>query len=102
MWRLILRARSAWGIAALLIAALIVPTTTAPAAEPADVADEVVSLPLRELGIVIDREGKGVYMPYAELVKLWQLAREKSGQPEPEVLAPLAKSNSFSFSFNST
>jgi len=58
----------------------------APAGEPAaaaDVADEVISLPLRELGIVIDREQKGVYMPYAELMKLWRLASDKSGEPEP-------------------
>ncbi len=76
--------------AALLIAALVLAATamaatpkTDEASETDSVADEVISLPLRHFGIVIDREGKGVYIPYSELMKLWQLAREKAGEPEP-------------------
>jgi hypothetical protein len=84
MRRLTSGRRSDWCVAALLTLALVLPTATMAAKPKSDevetIADEVISLPLRELGIVIDREHKGVYLPYSELLKLWELAREKAGE----------------------
>ncbi|MBN1916983.1 MAG: hypothetical protein JW889_03660 [Verrucomicrobia bacterium] len=71
--------RASWLLAALVLVALAA-SPPAKAAEPE--ADEMISLPLKDLGIVIDRTGKGVYLPYDELLKIWALAREHSGKQE--------------------
>jgi hypothetical protein len=68
------------------------PTDVEPNAEPAEQApaeqapikEKTIYIPYTKLREVFEREGRGVFLPYAEFQQLWKAARDRTTPPVPE------------------
>lgn len=57
----------------------------APPAAPAILQEKTVYVPYEKLAQVFEKEGRGIFLPYEEFLKLWEAAQPKPPGPPPDV-----------------
>jgi hypothetical protein len=53
-------------------------------ADKPSVKEQTIYIPYEDLRKVFEREGRGVFLPYDEFLKLWRKARDKDTAPPPD------------------